>query len=191
MSTSSSVQVAVRVRPMSERELKNNTTPVVTASGEKKEITLIRGAANRQQRQTYSFDAVYSDFSTQSDVFSKIRPLVEDVTAGFEGTVRRCSMALRSQSTFALAFAAIACGAPAQPGLCALLRHRRRPRPVGLRARPVAFGGPQPGRARPMDDVTQSHRPASPLARSLPTAKPAPARRSPWKATWRTRASRG
>ena len=27
----------------------------------------------------------------------QIRPLVEDVTAGFEGTVRRCAMALRSQ----------------------------------------------------------------------------------------------
>ena len=60
-----SVQVAVRVRPMSERELKGNTLPVVTASSDKKEVTLIRGAGNRQQRQTYSFDAVFSDYSSQ------------------------------------------------------------------------------------------------------------------------------
>ena len=83
-----SVQVAVRVRPMSERELKGNTLPVVTASSDKKEVTLIRGAGNRQQRQTYSFDAVFSDYSSQRDVFQPVRPLVDDVLNGYEGTVR-------------------------------------------------------------------------------------------------------
>ena len=36
--------------------------------------TLIRGSANRQQRQTYSFDSVFSTFSDQRDVFTTISP---------------------------------------------------------------------------------------------------------------------
>ena len=83
-----SVQVAVRVRPMSERENKANTLPVTTASSDKNEITLIRGSGNRQQRQTYNFDAVFSDYSSQRDVFEKVRPMVDDVLCGYEGTVR-------------------------------------------------------------------------------------------------------
>ena len=84
-----SVQVAVRVRPLNDREKKGNTLPVVNTSSDKKEVTLIRGAGNRQQRQTYSFDAVFSEFSTQRNVFETVRPLVDDVLAGYEATVRR------------------------------------------------------------------------------------------------------
>ena len=84
-----SVRVAVRLRPMNENEKSRDTLPVVTASTEKAEVTLIRGNANRQQRQTYNFDEVHSSFSTQRDVFeTAARPLVKDVVAGFEGTVR-------------------------------------------------------------------------------------------------------
>ena len=54
----SSVKVAVRVRPMNDREKKGNTLPVVTAATDKKEVVLIRGAGNRQLRATYNFDAV-------------------------------------------------------------------------------------------------------------------------------------
>jgi hypothetical protein len=50
---------------MSEKELKGNTLPVVTASTEKKEVTVIRGAGNRQQKTTYNFDDVFSSHSTQ------------------------------------------------------------------------------------------------------------------------------
>ena len=86
--TTASVQVAVRVRPLNDRELKHNTLPVVTASSSEKTVTLIKnGATNRQERKTYAFDEVFSEFSTQQDVFDKVRPLVDDVVAGFEGTV--------------------------------------------------------------------------------------------------------
>ena len=84
----SSVRVCVRLRPFNEREMKNDTLPVVTASTDKNEVTLIRGSANRQQRQTYSVDSVFSTFSTQRDVFETIRPLVNEVLQGYEGTVR-------------------------------------------------------------------------------------------------------
>lgn len=89
-SVASSVKVAVRLRPMSEREMKGNTVPVVNGSSERNEVTLIKGAGSHQQRRTYTFDAVYTSFSTQSEVFQTVEPLVADVLSGFEATVPIC-----------------------------------------------------------------------------------------------------
>ncbi|EKX52236.1 hypothetical protein GUITHDRAFT_65383, partial [Guillardia theta CCMP2712] len=84
----SCVQVVVRVRPMNDKEQKGNTLPVVTASTEKKEVTVIRGAGNRQQRTTYNFDDVLTSFSTQQEVFdTTIAPNILDVLEGFECTM--------------------------------------------------------------------------------------------------------
>jgi hypothetical protein len=83
-----SVQVVVRMRPLNERELKGNTLPVVTASSEKKEIVVIKGAGNRQQRTTYNFDNVLGTQSSQEDVFGQtIQPVISDVLGGFECTM--------------------------------------------------------------------------------------------------------
>lgn len=65
-----SVQVVVRLRPMNKKEQQGNTLPVVTASTEKKEVTVIKGAGARQQRTTYAFDNVFTSFSTQQEVSS-------------------------------------------------------------------------------------------------------------------------
>ena len=83
------MQVAVRLRPMNAKEQAKDTLPVVTANSSRNEVTLIRGTANRQQRQTYSFDAVHGSFSEQGHIFETVRPLVDDVLNGFEATVRR------------------------------------------------------------------------------------------------------
>ncbi|EOD06671.1 hypothetical protein EMIHUDRAFT_249760, partial [Emiliania huxleyi CCMP1516] len=72
-----SVRVVVRVRPMNEKENKANTLPV----------TLIRGVGQRQIRQVYHFDSVYTSYSTQCEVFETVRPLVHEVMQGFEATV--------------------------------------------------------------------------------------------------------
>ena len=79
--------MAVRLRPFSERETIDLTQPVTTANETLNEVTLIRGAGNRQQRMTFNFDSVFSESSNQRDVFDAIRPLVNDVLAGYEGTV--------------------------------------------------------------------------------------------------------
>ena len=86
---SASVQVAVRLRPMNAKEQVGNTLPVVTANSSRREVTLVRGAGNRQQRQTYNFDGVFGSFSEQQHVFDTVRPLVDDVLQGYEATVRR------------------------------------------------------------------------------------------------------
>jgi kinesin family protein 11 len=73
---------------MNDKEMKGNTLPVVTASTEKKEVTVIRGAGQRQQRTTYNFDNVLTSFSTQQEVFNQtIEPVIGDVLSGFECTM--------------------------------------------------------------------------------------------------------
>ena len=88
MAEESNIQVVVRLRPMSERELKGNTLPVVTASTEKKEICVIKGAGARTLRNTFAFDNVFTSFSTQREVFEQtLAPVIGDVLSGYESTV--------------------------------------------------------------------------------------------------------
>lgn len=100
-SVAASVKVAVRLRPMSERELRGNTIPVVNGSSERNEITLIKGAGSHQQRRTFGFDAVYTSFSTQGEVFKTVEPLVSDVLNGYEATVRAPQCSIHQYDTLA------------------------------------------------------------------------------------------
>ena len=84
----SGIQVVVRLRPMSARELKGNALPICTASTEKKEVTVIKGTGARTLRSTFAFDDVFTSFSTQKEVFDQtLAPVVADVLNGFESTV--------------------------------------------------------------------------------------------------------
>ena len=88
MAEQSGIQVVVRLRPMSARELKGNTLPVVTASTEKKEVTVIKGTGARTLRNTFAFDNVFTSFSTQREVFDQtLAPVIGDVLGGYESTV--------------------------------------------------------------------------------------------------------
>ena len=51
-------------------------------------IRALRTRPNRQQRQTFHFDSVFTSFSTQREVFETVRALVNEVMQGFEATVR-------------------------------------------------------------------------------------------------------
>jgi len=82
------VQVVVRLRPINEREKKHGTIPVVTASSNSKTVTVVKGSGHRQARSSYSFDNVFSAFSSQEEVFQNtLRPILIDVMQGFESTV--------------------------------------------------------------------------------------------------------
>jgi len=133
---------------MNEKELKNNTLPVVTGSTDKKEITLIRGVGQRQIRQTYNFDSVFTSFSNQSEVFETVRPLIAEVMQGFEATVRRAGLCW-----------------PAALPRCAL----------------------HPGLLLCRTDQPWHGWPAR---RCLRTARPAPERLTPWRASWPPTSSR-
>ena len=82
------VQVVVRLRPMNDKEQSEGTLPVVTASTAKKQVTVIKGVGPKQARTSFSFDNVFTSFSTQQEVFTEtLRPVIGDVLKGFETCV--------------------------------------------------------------------------------------------------------
>ena len=66
-----SVQVVVRLRPLNAREQKNNTSPIVTASTERSEVTVIKGTGKAQVRNTFKFANVFGSFTTQEEIFGE------------------------------------------------------------------------------------------------------------------------
>lgn len=89
-SSSSSVQVVVRLRPLNDKELQHGTLPVVAANTNSKSITVLKGqqGSRHQQKLNFQFDNVFGTFSTQQDVFdATLRPVIRDVLLGFESTV--------------------------------------------------------------------------------------------------------
>jgi hypothetical protein len=85
---SSSVQVVVRLRPLNEKEKKHGTLPVISASTNDKTVTVIKGTGSRQARSSFSFDNVFTAFSTQNEVFdATLKPVIKDVMRGYESTV--------------------------------------------------------------------------------------------------------
>jgi kinesin family protein 11 len=88
VASSAGVQVVVRLRPLNEREKQHGTLPVISASTNDKTVTVIKGTGNRQARNTYAFDNVFTSFSTQEEVFdTTIKPVIKDVLTGYESTV--------------------------------------------------------------------------------------------------------
>jgi hypothetical protein len=88
MESSSTVKVAVRLRPMNEKEQIQGTLPVVNASSVNNTITAVRGNGRKQQRSSFTFDNVFSSYTTQEQVFeATLKPVIDDVLNGFESTV--------------------------------------------------------------------------------------------------------
>lgn len=77
----SHVQVAVRCRPLNEREKAAGRPPVLQCKTNANEIAVAK-------RKTYAFDKVYGQYSTQKDVFkATVRPVVDEALAGYNCTV--------------------------------------------------------------------------------------------------------
>lgn len=74
--SSSSVQVLVRLRPMNESEMAHSM-PVIKASTLDKSVTVIKGQGSRQARSTFKFDSVFTGFSTQEEVFTSVQPMIK------------------------------------------------------------------------------------------------------------------
>ena len=67
MDGTSKIKVAVRLRPMNETEKRMNTTPAVSGSCETKTVSVIKDTG--LARSLFSFDDVFTGFSSQEEVF--------------------------------------------------------------------------------------------------------------------------
>ena len=73
---------------MNEFEIMQGTTPVIMASTQDKTVSVINGKGQNPTKSTYTFDAVFTAFSTQEEVFeTTVKPVIEDVMRGCEGAV--------------------------------------------------------------------------------------------------------
>ena len=77
LTESATIKVVVRLRPMNAAEKKHGTLPVIKASTQDKTVTVIKGQGSRQVRSSFSFDNVFTAFSTQEEVFEEtLKPLI-------------------------------------------------------------------------------------------------------------------
>jgi len=73
---------------MNEEEKKHSTLPVIKGSTQEKTVTVIKGQGSRQARSTFTFDNVFTAFSTQEEVFNAtLQPMIRDVMKGYESTI--------------------------------------------------------------------------------------------------------
>lgn len=73
---------------MNEYETKHGTLPVITAKTQDATVSVIKGKGRKQMKSSYSFDNVFTAFSTQEEVFeATVKPVILDVMRGFESTV--------------------------------------------------------------------------------------------------------
>jgi hypothetical protein len=87
-SSSSKIKVVVRVRPMSDYETRQGILPVTMASTQDATVSVISGKERKQMKSTYTFDNVFTTFSTQEEVFkATVEPAIAYVMTGFESVV--------------------------------------------------------------------------------------------------------
>ncbi|KAL6876735.1 P-loop containing nucleoside triphosphate hydrolase protein [Trichoderma novae-zelandiae] len=82
------INVVVRCRGRSQREVKENSAVVVNADGVKGKVIELSMGANALSNKTYSFDRVFSPAADQSMVFDDtVKPILEEMLAGFNCTI--------------------------------------------------------------------------------------------------------
>lgn len=88
------VQVAVRCRPLNERERSAGERPVLQCSTERREVVCAapsgprKGASSSNPKKTFTYDHVFGPDATQADVYEGIvEPIVDEVLQGYNCTV--------------------------------------------------------------------------------------------------------
>lgn len=82
-SAGQALQVAVRVRPLSQKELGQNDTNCVAVTPDGKQITVKTGSGARDADKTFAFDHVFGENSGHQEIFDKlVIGLVQNVIDG-------------------------------------------------------------------------------------------------------------
>ncbi|KAM0466893.1 hypothetical protein ACHAPV_000403 [Trichoderma viride] len=84
----SNINVVVRCRGRSQREVKENSAVVVNSDGVKGQMIELSMGANALSNKTYSFDRVFSPAADQAMVFDDtVKPILEEMLAGYNCTI--------------------------------------------------------------------------------------------------------
>lgn len=87
------IRVAVRCRPMNDKENKRNASQVVVCDQERKTVKVAystgkKAADKKQIDKNFQFDRVFGQRSTQAEVFTAmVAPVVDEVIQGYNCTV--------------------------------------------------------------------------------------------------------
>lgn len=83
------VIVAVRCRPLNQKELENGCKYVAKANELEGSVCLRKTAENNEEpMKHFTFDFVFDEFSKQADIYNKLaRPIVNKVIEGYNGTI--------------------------------------------------------------------------------------------------------
>lgn len=82
------IQVIVRCRPMSSKEVSNGYTEVVKITKEDNSVAVAVPKNDDSEYKQFTFDSVFDWNSTQEDLYSKmVHPLIESVLNGFNATI--------------------------------------------------------------------------------------------------------
>jgi kinesin family protein 11 len=74
------INVVVRCRGRSEREVREDSNVVVTTEGAKGELVNLRTGPNASNNKTYNFDRVFSSAADQNMVFDDVvKPILDEV----------------------------------------------------------------------------------------------------------------
>jgi hypothetical protein len=83
-----SIKVVVRIRPLNTKEIKEGHKVVTTANEVRRTLETFDLASSEKASKTFSFDAVFSDKSTQKLVYDVCAaPVVQSVLQGYNGTI--------------------------------------------------------------------------------------------------------
>jgi hypothetical protein len=82
------IQVAVRCRPLNEREKKLLSAPIIEVNEKRKEICARDRNSTVSNSKTFTFDKVFGTESRQSEVYNQVvRPVVQEVIEGYNCTI--------------------------------------------------------------------------------------------------------
>ena len=85
--TVETVKVIVRCRPLSQKELTESHTNIISTNSKESSISLAN-PQNKQEIKSFTFDATFGVEATQAEVYQKTAyPIVEAVLNGYNGTI--------------------------------------------------------------------------------------------------------
>lgn len=84
---SEAVKVMVRARPMNKREIGLNAESVIQVFEDRGEITIVN-PSEKENKKTFTYDAVFDENSKQSQVYEKSAfSIVNNIFEGYNGTI--------------------------------------------------------------------------------------------------------